>query len=525
MFFYGGTKMQDLFQRIAAFFMSILAFFTGLFGWHKATTDPVTEPTSAVQPTEEPTTEPVTEPTTEPFVPISVFQRDVIWGDGNLSYYHGLQADYNTDGRELDFSYVRGYPEMIGAVSEGGQFILDPDDGGESIVFIAEAGKTYTVSTGVGTFHPGYHGKYGRVDTMDVATGTRWYGAVDILQSWNGKASVTFTPDFSGICFVYLYNERCDELIGNVTVKESPFFNKDLSAARMYGLYDALSAAYPGYITKTDLGVCSDGVGHLYEYDFIPTGANAKTPKILIISGQHGFEKGSGYGVYYFFKDLCENYALSSTLDYFRNRVIFKIIPVVNPYGWDKYIYLNFNGVNLNRNYDNTNFNPNATGSNAGGAAPFDQPETAIVKTFVENNRDAVLLIDNHTQTGDVAVNMEKVNWIDTTPNQDAYYNRILSVCQVHLARAKAHFNEDYGLGLTESDVFGLYTNGTGQYDENFPAADAWATTKMGIIGLTFEGFNGFPGETEMYSDACLKANAELFGNFLGTFVEVYSAE
>jgi hypothetical protein len=46
----------------------------------------------------------------------------------------------------------------------------------------------------------------------------------------------------------------------------------------------------------------------------------------------------------------------------------------------------------------------------------------------------------------------------------------------------------------------------------------------MGIIGLTFEGFNGFPGETEMYSDACLKANAELFGNFLRAFVEEYSA-
>ncbi len=94
-----------------------------------------------------------------------------------------------------------------------------------------------------------------------------------------------------------------------------------------------------------------------------------------------------------------------------------------------------------------------------------------------------------------------------------------------HLARTKAHINEDYNLGMTESDVFGLYTNGTGQYDENFPSADAWATTRAGIIGITFEGFNGFPGETEMYSDVCLKANAEMFGNFLGTFVEVYAAE
>ena len=500
--------MQSVFKKITAFFMSIIAFFAGLFGLNKKPVDPVPEPT--------------TEP---PFVQTSVFQRNVNWGAPDLSYYNGLQADYNTDGREIGFSYVRGYPQQGGDVSEGGKFIVDPADAAESIVFAAEAGKTYTVTTSKGTFHPGYHGKYGRVDTADVATGTRWYGAVDILQAWNEKASVTFTPDFTGWCFVYLYNERHDTLIGSVSVKESGFFNRDLPAARMYGLYDALAEAYPSYITKTDLGVCSDGVGHLYEYDFTPAGTNAKTPKVLIISGQHGFEKGSGFGVYFFFKDLCENYARSSTLRYFREHVAFRIIPVVNPYGWDKFIYLNYNGVNLNRNYDNTGFNPNATGSNAGGSAPFDQPETAIVKTFVESNRDAVLFIDNHTQTGDIAVDMERVNWIDTTPGQDAYYNKILTVCQKHLARTKEHFNADYDLGLTESDVFGMYTNGTGQFSENSPCADAWATTKAGIIGITFEGFNGFPGEKEMYSDACLKANAEMFGNFLGTFFEVYSKE
>lgn len=513
--------MQNIFRRITAFFMSIAAFFAGLFGLNKKPADLPAEPTSITEPATEPTTEPETEP---PFVQTSVFQRDVYWGTPDLNYYNGLQADYNTDGRGIAFSYVRGYPQQGGDVSEGGQFILDPSDAAESIVFAAEAGKTYTVATSEGAFHPGYHGKYGRVDTMDVVTGTRWYGAVDILQSWNEKASVTFTPDFTGICFVYLYNERYDALIGSVTVKESPFFNRDLTAARMYGLYDALAEAYPAYITKTDLGVCSDGTQHLYEYDFIPAGANAKTPKILIISGQHGFEKGSGFGVYFFFKDLCENYTQNSALNYFRNHVAFKIIPVVNPYGWDKFIYYNYNGINLNRNYECKNFNPNGTGANAGGAAPFDQPETAIVKAFAENNTDAVLFIDNHTQTGDIAVNMEKVNWIDTMPAQDAYYNRILTVCQKHLARTKEHFNVDYDLGLTESDAFGLYTNGTGQYNENFPSADAWATTKMGIIGLTFEGFNGFPGETEMYSDACLKANAEMFGNFLRAFVEEYSA-
>ncbi len=53
--------MQNVFQKIAAFFMSVIAFFTGLFGWNKKPADPVPEPTAVT----EPATEPITEPTTE----------------------------------------------------------------------------------------------------------------------------------------------------------------------------------------------------------------------------------------------------------------------------------------------------------------------------------------------------------------------------------------------------------------------------------------------------------------------------
>lgn len=49
--------MPGVFQKIAAFFMSIVAFFTGLFGINKTPANPAPEPTITEQTTTEPTTE------------------------------------------------------------------------------------------------------------------------------------------------------------------------------------------------------------------------------------------------------------------------------------------------------------------------------------------------------------------------------------------------------------------------------------------------------------------------------------
>ena len=56
--------MQTVFQKITAFFMSIIAFFAGLFGLNKKPADPAPEPTTITEPATEPVT--VTEPATEP---------------------------------------------------------------------------------------------------------------------------------------------------------------------------------------------------------------------------------------------------------------------------------------------------------------------------------------------------------------------------------------------------------------------------------------------------------------------------
>ena len=179
----------------------------------------------------------------------------------------------------------------------------------------------------------------------------------------------------------------------------------------------------------------------------------------------------------------------------------------------------------MNRNYDTPGFVADVTGDQAGGHTPFDQPETQVIRDFVSANTDALFFIDFHTNgSAKLTTGQEnKINWIDTIPNQDDYYEFILKCCNTHLNNLKAHFNKDYGLGLSETAEFGTLTNGNTQFNENFPSGDAWVTTKKNIIGLTLEGFNGFPAETAAFSGNCLKANSEIVGNLLRTMFEMYS--
>ncbi len=58
--------MKALWSKAAAFFMAILAFFTGLFGLNKKPVQPQPEPTTVIEQTTEPVTEPLSEPATEP---------------------------------------------------------------------------------------------------------------------------------------------------------------------------------------------------------------------------------------------------------------------------------------------------------------------------------------------------------------------------------------------------------------------------------------------------------------------------
>ena len=289
-------------------------------------------------------------------------------------------------------------------------------------------------------------------------------------------------------------------------------FTKNTTYATFIAAWKTLVTGHSGYVTETTLGQASDEQ-NIYLYDFKPAKlSNQKTaiPKIIIVAGQHGFEKSNIYGLYCFVDNLLNRWRQHSVLEYLRNHVELMIIPVLNTYGFDHLTYKNGNGVNLNRNYDSHwQLNADPTSEQYGGAAPFDQPETQIVRTLLQGNTDASLVIDFHTNGSSSVVQYSYINYYGVCQSTDAYYNRLLDAVAYQLSSISANFNVDYELNQPNT-ILGFLNNSAG-----IGLLRDWATDNN-FAGMLLEGFNGFPNDAEFTADV-YKANEEILVNWLIT--------
>lgn len=301
-------------------------------------------------------------------------------------------------------------------------------------------------------------------------------------------------------------------------------FSQSTLSSVIYQKFDDLVTANPSYITKTDLGASSNN-DHLYSYDFKPkyvANSNKAMPKIIIISAQHGNEKSSVYGLYYLMRDICEKWTQHNVLDYLRNHVEFIIIPVVNRYGFDNFNYMNANGVNLNRNYDTPEFEvvSDTSSTTYGGQAPFDQPETQIVRDLVNANTDCFCFMDWHTNGLYRVSSYPNLNWIAITNFDDEkYLAKTVEAGAYHISNITAHLAEDYNFSDIGTDLCGYMTLDASER----PTAGRWVRYAKSILGFTFETNNGFPNESVSHSSNEQKANSELMGNWLATLLSVYA--
>ncbi len=289
-------------------------------------------------------------------------------------------------------------------------------------------------------------------------------------------------------------------------------FTKNTTYSAFIGAFDELVSNQSGYVTKTTLGQASDNQ-NIYLYDFKPVRiSNQKTaiPKIVIVAGQHGFEKSNIFGLYYFVDNLLNRWNQHPALEYLRNHVELQIIPILNTYGFDNLTYKNGNGVNLNRNYDSRwELKADPTSEQYGGAAPFDQTETQIVRTLLQSNTDASLVIDFHTNGSSSVAQYSYISYYGICQSTDSYYNRMLDAVSHQLASISANFNTDYALN-NPNTIFGWLNNANG-----IGLLRDWATDNN-FVGVLVEGFNGFPGETPFTGDV-YKANEEILVNWLIT--------
>lgn len=170
-------------------------------------------------------------------------------------------------------------------------------------------------------------------------------------------------------------------------------------------------------VNKKSLGKDTSGQYDIYEYDFIPP---HYTETILLSSGMHAYELSASFGLAHFFTEYMKYPYASDGFKYLRENVRIKVIPVVNPWGFNHTPYKtygNSNGVNPNRNFDSLDengqsvwdsfpiYSPNKSDSNYNewnvkGEAPFSESETIILRDWVLDNSNAKFWIDCHTGLG-----------------------------------------------------------------------------------------------------------------------------
>jgi hypothetical protein len=160
-------------------------------------------------------------------------------------------------------------------------------------------------------------------------------------------------------------------------------------------------------VSKTSLGKDESGLYDIYEYDFCPA---AYTKTILLTSGLHPYELPASFGLAHFIKHLMTKPFLHRGFENLYENVRIKVLPIMNPWGFDQNpkTYGNVTGVNINRNFDYNNawanfpvysanpLDPNYNEWNVKGDYPFSEAESVIIRDWGLLNSTADFWIDMH---------------------------------------------------------------------------------------------------------------------------------
>lgn len=288
-----------------------------------------------------------------------------------------------------------------GVISEGAIVTINQD--------IVEGGGTVIVEKWVSTGHAfvpaDYDGEIAElraiadthtreISELKAGSGGSSLDPLSLIKNWDAPIYDANIPVF----------ELTEEKTAKTDVRNSS------TPDSLYAMYDALMAQYPHYITKTDLGVCSDGVNHVYRYDFKDpeqrhqNSRNSETKaKAILVSGIH-YEWAGMFGLYYAMEEITTNPALRDL----KRNVHLIVIPCCSPYTT---IYehksqhggqQNANGVEVHRNFEVEFLYPDSGGYlppgelHHGGVEPLSEVESQYIDNVLKQNPDAAFFITCH---------------------------------------------------------------------------------------------------------------------------------
>ena len=303
-------------------------------------------------------------------------------------------------------------------------------------------------------------------------------------------------------------------------------FPSTTTAAQYFTKFNELVSDYTGYAESHEMGLASDGTTMMYYYTFAPKtnqdSTTYKRPKIIVSAGQHGFEKTANFGVYYFAKDLLENWEGNPFLDYLRNHVQIILMPMLNPWGFDNDKYVNANGVNLNRNWDTTGWSSGTPGTTTyGGEEPLDQPETQYASAVILANLDALWLCDYHNNGQVAPTGQTGYLWhsFALVIYDDKYFEKSIQAAKWHIDETTGHLYKDYP-GIVTYANCGTFT------DDNAPSHQGLIVAyarEHNIMAATMEGGAAFIDSGSRYSSPIGHMNADLLGNWIRCLLATYS--
>lgn len=261
----------------------------------------------------------------------------------------------------------------------------------------------------------------------------------------------------------------------------------------------------------TTIGKDSGGLDILVNR-FTPRYKDETTPKILVVGGQHGFERASVWGILMLNSLFMNDYG--HDLD-FLGHIELITIPCLCPTAYNAQTYKNANGVNLNRNYPyGWVKEANKLSDYYGGEEPFDQPETRALRDFILREKPDIVL-DFHTLGQTMVSSTRDMNVFYACGFTDPVYTKLRKAIRAHLIKQ----SRNYGMSNASDTIeYGRFTGFDGTINTT-PSLDNWCAYTLNTLSLTVEGCHGCPSaELTNYTDI-IAFNAKIIINFLGELV------
>lgn len=293
---------------------------------------------------------------------------------------------------------------------------------------------------------------------------------------------------------------------------------QDTDMNYVYGLYNDLMAEHPSIISRKTVGYGGDYNGEMdnslpiYEYTIHVSETLQETiggtdsslydaPTILITTGVHGREKAAVYGGYQFINQIINNPKNDERLYSLKNNFNFKIIPLVNPGGYNETTRNNLSDVNINRDFMN-----------------LTQIETQVVDSWLEENRGAFAYLDFHnfSRTAPARESSTTAYHLSQNNELDMLFSSLIRRLsdQWREKYLIEHFpnTENVAYGYIESNHYRqTHTSNYGAYhNHNF---------KLSAIP---EASNNDPADNAMNTKTVLETNAEMLINYVLTLVDIY---